>query len=194
MFPKLEIVGLYPKHNIDWAFCTFMAQMFQLTFINDIQIIYVSDNNVRDTSESCVLKMMNNSEARKRPFPFPSLLSNEKRDRRNSQSSETSACSSVNTPEDSSKLKCRLCDNKGFKNSEDFDFHLTMIHYRDRLLDVLGDPPYSCKHCGFTPTADDPNEEMILHYGCKERFAIKYYVEECQNLTNSGILFQQIRI
>ena len=137
--------------------------------------------------------MMSNSEARKRPFPFPSLLSNEKRDRRNSQSSETSACSSVNIPEDSSKLKCRLCDNKGFKNSEDFDFHLTMIHYRDRLLDVLGNPPYSCKHCGFTPTADDPNEEMILHYGCKERFAIKYYVEECQNLANSGILFQQIR-
>ena len=63
------------------------------------------------------------------------------------------------------------------------------VVYRDRLLDVLGDPPYSCKHCGFTPTADDPNEEMILHYGCKERFAIKYYVEECQNLTNSGILF-----
>ena len=117
---------MFPKHNIDWAFCTFMGQMFQLTFINDIQIIYFSDNNVRDTSENWVLKMMNNSEARKRPFPFPSLLSNEKRDRRNSQSSETSACSSVNTPEDSSKLKCRLCDNKGFKNSEDFDFHLTI--------------------------------------------------------------------
>ena len=43
---------MFPKHNIDWAFCTFMAQMFQLTFINDIQIIHVSDNNVRDTSEN----------------------------------------------------------------------------------------------------------------------------------------------
>ena len=40
------------RHNIDWAFCPFMAQMFHLTFINDIHIIYVSDNNVRDTSEN----------------------------------------------------------------------------------------------------------------------------------------------
>lgn len=84
------------------------------------------------------------------------------------------------------KKECRLCDNKPFKSSEDFDFHLTMIHYRDKLLDLLGDPPYSCKRCGFHPTADDPNEEMILHLGCKERFAIKYYVEECQNLTPSA--------
>ena len=47
--------SLKKLHNINWAFCTFMAQMFHLTFINDIQdihIIYVSDNNVRDTSEN----------------------------------------------------------------------------------------------------------------------------------------------
>ena len=70
-----------------------------------------------------------------------------------------------------------------------------MIHYREKLSDVLGNPPYACKKCGFTPTADDPNEEMILHYGCKERFAIKYYVEECQTLAKtselSEILFYQ---
>ena len=174
--------------SVKSKFDTIVIEMYLdvMTILHFLGILFNSSSE-RKLKTKFSNKMLNNSEARKRPFPFPALLSNDKRERRSSQSSETSGCSSVTNAEDSSKLKCRLCDNKVcFKNSEDFDFHLTMIHYRDKLLDVLGDPPYSCRHCGFSPTADDPNEEMILHYGCKERFSIKYYVEECQNLTRSS--------
>ncbi len=114
------------------------------------------------------------SDSRKRTLPSL-LFHNEKRERRASQSSEASA-SSVSDE----KLKCRLCDSRrGFKNAEDFDFHLTMIHYRDKLIDLIGDPPYMCAFCRFQPTAEDPTEEMILHMGCRERAAIKFYVKDC---------------
>lgn len=124
------------------------------------------------------------SDPRKRSFPFPELINHEKRERRTSQGSTGSSTSTQ--PNEDSKFKCKLCSNKPFKTSEDFDFHLTMIHYRDKLLDCLGDPPYSCRTCHFVPTADDPNEEMVLHLGCKERYSIKFYVEECQKLPPSS--------
>ena len=124
--------------------------------------------------------MMN--DPRKRPFPFPSLLETKQEanhKRRHSQSSEGSAVSQEFTAK---MIACRLCNNRSFKTEDDFDLHLTMIHYRDQLSDRLGMPPYSCGLCSFRPTADDPNEEMILHYGCKERLALKFYEEECKRL------------
>ena len=93
-------------------------------------------------------------EPRKRPSPLPPpLLDHFKRERRlSSQSSETSVGSSEDS---SSKHKCRLCKNQVvFKNMEDFEFHLSVIHYRDKLLDQLGQPPYSCHLCGFIPTGE----------------------------------------
>ena len=132
------------------------------------------------------------SQRGKRPFPFPLIHEklDEKRERRASQSSEASTSSTTPANQnDDNKLKCKLCNNRvSFKNAEDFDFHLTMIHYRDQLSDLLGDPPYFCKRCGFEPTADDPNEEMILHFGCRERLAIKYYLEECQKREKSLVV------
>ena len=115
------------------------------------------------------------NDTRKRPFNVPQ--SKESRERHYSQSSDGSAS------QDSSKMvNCRLCNNRSFKTTEDFDLHLTMIHFRDQLSDRLGRFPYSCELCGFTPTADDPNEEMIIHYGCKERLAMKFYQDECSRL------------
>ena len=125
------------------------------------------------------------NDPRKRPFPLPSLLGSHeetKHKRRHSQSSEGSAVSQEFTAK---MITCRLCNNRSFKTEDDFDLHLTMIHYRDQLSDRLGMPPYSCGLCNFMPTADDPNEEMILHYGCKERLALKFYDEECRRLPSS---------
>ena len=122
--------------------------------------------------------------SRKRSSPLPNLVDHYdiKRERRlSSHGSETSTVSS--SEGSSSKIRCRLCKNQVIcKNIEDFDFHLTMIHYRDKLLDQLGDPPYTCVNCGYVPTAEDPNEEMILHYGCGEKFATKFYTEDCQKM------------
>ena len=120
----------------------------------------------------------NMNDTRKRSFPATYSSRDDQRQRHHSQSSDGSVVSL-----DSTKMvTCRLCNNRSFKTAEDFDVHLTMIHYRDLLSDRLGMPPYSCDLCGFAPTADDPNEEMILHFGCKERLAMKFYNEECARL------------
>ena len=125
------------------------------------------------------------NDPRKRPgFPLPSSLlgshEGNQHKRRHSQSSEGSTISQEFSAK---RITCRLCNNRSFKTEDDFDLHLTLIHYRDQLSERLGMPPYSCGLCNFMPTAsDDPNEEMILHYGCKERLALKFYDEEVRKL------------
>jgi uncharacterized C2H2 Zn-finger protein len=131
-------------------------------------------------------------DARKRGFPFVNSagegssfdIDANKRYRKPSQSSEaSSSCKSPDLESPSARLKCRLCNNKtSFKTSEEFDFHLSVIHYKDKLLDQLDLPPYKCRLCGFLPTAEDSSEEMVVHYGCKEKLAMKYYEEECRQL------------
>ena len=118
-------------------------------------------------------------DSRKRPSHLSPLLDHYKRERRSSaQSSETS----VSSEDVLVKHRCRLCKNQAFKTTEDFDIHLSMIHFRDRLLDILGHPPYTCRYCGYQPSSDDPNEDMIVHYGTQEKMALKFYSEECKKL------------
>ena len=83
-------------------------------------------------------------------------------------------------------LFCRLCSSdKQYKNDRDLATHLTIIHYRERILNRIK-PPYECLNCGFKPpvnmSEDQTIEELLMHYGCDEKVATKYYQKDCSEL------------
>ena len=99
------------------------------------------------------------------------------------RSRHDSPSSSMSDDAASSDFKCRLCKMKLFKTKEEFDYHLTVIHFREKIMAEIDLPPYKCKMCGFVPSTDDPVDELCMHYGCEENFGMKYYEEECQKMS-----------
>jgi hypothetical protein len=81
---------------------------------------------------------------------------------------------------------CRLCNNDtSFKDEEAFDVHLTVIHFKDRLMKKI-QPPFRCLECGHAPKAsmspENQCEDLLMHYGCAEKFAARFYHEEVAKL------------
>ena len=81
---------------------------------------------------------------------------------------------------------CRLCNNDTFfKNETDFDIHLTVIHFREKLLKKIQEP-FRCLSCGYIPLQsiplEDQSEDLLMHYGCKEHLSQLYYREEVSRL------------
>lgn len=80
---------------------------------------------------------------------------------------------------------CRLCNNDiSYKTESEFDVHLTVIHFRDRLTRKIQEP-FRCLGCGYVPGPSSHAqqvEELLLHYGVEEKFAARFYQEEVSRL------------
>jgi hypothetical protein len=86
---------------------------------------------------------------------------------------------------------CRLCNNDTFFKSEtDFDIHLTVIHFREKLMRKIQEP-FRCHSCGYVPlpsmTTEDQSDDLLMHYGCKEHLSQMYYNEEVAKLPRLNV-------
>lgn len=139
---------------------------------------------------------------RKRHGANPAEQQHCKRQRHQSQGSEASSTQSssmaANSPPDIESTttsetrqvfsSCRLCNNDAsFKTEYDFNLHLSLIHFRDKLMQMI-QPPYQCSMCNYKPHAsirmedDKCEEDMLIHYGCNEKLSGKFYNQECAEL------------
>ena len=72
----------------------------------------------------------------------------------NNSSGNSSTASSNKT------FLCRLCNNDtSFKKETDFDIHLTVIHFRERLMKQIQEP-FRCFRCGYVPMPPMTPEEQ----------------------------------
>jgi len=85
----------------------------------------------------------------------------------------------------SKTFMCRLCNNDiSYKTEAEFDVHLTVIHFRERLTRKIQEP-FRCLGCGYIPAPSSHAqqvEELLLHYGVEEKFAARFYQEEVSKL------------
>ena len=86
---------------------------------------------------------------------------------------------------------CRLCNNDTFfKTETDFDIHLTVIHFREKLMKKI-QVPFRCLSCGYVPletmTLEDQSDDLLMHYGCKEHFSQMYYKEKVSRLPQLAV-------
>ena len=86
---------------------------------------------------------------------------------------------------------CRLCNNDiSYKTESEFDVHLTVIHFRDRLLRKIQEP-FRCLGCGYVPAPSSHEkqiEELMLHYGVEEKFSARFYQDEVSRLPQLAAL------
>ncbi|QQP35282.1 Uncharacterized protein FKW44_023455, partial [Caligus rogercresseyi] len=79
--------------------------------------------------------------------------------------------------------QCRLCSTCApFRSEYDLLVHLTVIHFRSKLMKRVT-RPYKCLKCNYTPPAtDDAAEELLMHYGCDEKLSFQFYEQELKSL------------
>ncbi|XP_071750134.1 uncharacterized protein [Lepeophtheirus salmonis] len=78
---------------------------------------------------------------------------------------------------------CRLCSSCApFRSEHDLLVHLTVIHYRTKLMKRVIQP-YKCLKCEYSPAVPDDAEDLLMHYGCDEKLSFQFYDQDLKDLS-----------